>query len=130
MSDDQSPPQDVFDRDRPPPGGYPPEPPPPPATNPPRYREDSRLAPHRGVIILILGICSMVVNCFILGIIAWAMGNKDLREIDEGRMDPAGRGMTQAGRIVGMIHVIASCVVFLLLLIGLVVWLVSSAPLD
>jgi len=37
------------------------------------------LKPHRGVLILVLGILG-IVCCFILGIIAWVMGNNDLKE--------------------------------------------------
>jgi len=57
--------------------------------------------------ILVFGILSWVV-CIIFGIIAWTMGNSDLREIDAGRMDPEGRSLTQAGKIIGMIHVIVA----------------------
>jgi hypothetical protein len=39
-----------------------------------------------------------------LAISAWIMGNGDLREMDAGLMDPSGRGLVQAGRIVGMIN--------------------------
>ncbi|MBN2182674.1 MAG: hypothetical protein JW715_12250, partial [Sedimentisphaerales bacterium] len=49
------------------------------------------MKPHRGTLILILGILGLVC-CVICGIIAWVMGNTDLREIDAGRMDPSGRG--------------------------------------
>jgi len=34
---------------------------------------------------------------------AWIMGRADLREMDAGAMDPEGRGLTQAGMIIGMI---------------------------
>ena len=68
------------------------------------------LRPHRGGAILALGILSWVICC-ICGIIAWSMGNNDLREMEAGRMDPSGRGLVQAGRIVGMISVILSIVV-------------------
>lgn len=73
------------------------------------------LRPHRGGIILALGILGLVC-CFICGIIAWVMGNNDLKEMAAGRMDPSGQGMTQAGRICGMISVI-------LLIIGFVIGL-------
>lgn len=66
------------------------------------------LRPHRGVAVLVLGILGLVL-CFICGIIAWVMGNGDLREMDAGRMDPSGRGMTPAGKICGMISVILAC---------------------
>ena len=58
--------------------------------------------PHRGGLILGLGIASLIV-CAPLGIAAWTMGNTDLAEMRRGRMDPEGEGMTQAGRICGMI---------------------------
>jgi len=83
-------------------------PPPTPGTTPTKRK---RYRPHRGTTILVLGILSWVL-CFILGIIAWSMGNSDLREIKAGRMDPAGQGSTEAGRILGMIHVILCIVVF------------------
>jgi len=67
---------------------------------------DARLAPHRGSTILVLGILSWVVCPLVLGIIAWTMGNGDLREMDAGRMDQSGRGLTDAGRILGMVNVI------------------------
>ncbi len=79
------------------------------------------LQPHRGVLILVFGILSWVV-CFIFGIVAWVMGNGDLRAMREGRMDPSGEGLTQAGRIVGMIHVIIAIIaipiVIILFMIG------------
>lgn len=79
----------------PPHQGLPSGPPPPPPYP---------LQPHRGPVVLALGIIGIAM-CFICGIIAWVMGNNDLREIDAGRMDPAGRGLTQAGRICGIIGV-------------------------
>jgi len=72
------------------------------------------MRPHRGTLILVLGILGLVC-CVILGIIAWVMGNTDLREMNMGRMDPSGRGLTQAGKICGMISVI-------LALISIVIW--------
>ena len=56
------------------------------------------LQPHRGTTILTLGILSFFCNpCFVLGIAAWYMGNEDLSAMRIGRMDPTGRGITQAG---------------------------------
>jgi hypothetical protein len=75
-----------------------------------RYRRRRRrdLAPHRGSTILTLGILSLVLGCLglIFGPIAWAMGNTDMTEIRSGRMDPDGEGLTNAGRICGMIGTI------------------------
>jgi hypothetical protein len=47
------------------------------------------------------------------------MGKNDLREMDAGLMDPAGRGLTQAGKICGMISVILALVV-------LAIWLLVA----
>ena len=44
-------------------------------------------------------------------------GNGDLRAMREGRMDPSGEGLTQAGRIVGMIHIIISIIAIPVLII-------------
>jgi hypothetical protein len=59
--------------------------------------------------ILVFGILG-ILCCFIFGIVAWAMGNGDLREMDAGRMDPAGRGLTQAGKICGIVSVVLTIV--------------------
>lgn len=64
------------------------------------------MKPHRGVLILILGILSFVLCGIISAIPAWIMGNSDLKDMEAGTMDPSGRGMTQAGKILGMIAVI------------------------
>lgn len=71
--------------------------------------------PHRGGLILALGILGLVC-CFICGIIAWVMGSNDLKEMAAGRMDPAGQGMTQAGKICGMVSVI-------LQIVGFIIWM-------
>ncbi len=63
-----------------------------------------------------LGILGLVV-CFICGIIAWIMGNNDLKEMAAGTMDPSGQGLTQAGRICGMVSVIIPIVVICLWLL-------------
>jgi len=64
------------------------------------------ISPHRGGLILALGIISWAVGCPIFGICAWVMGNTDLREMRAGRMDTSGIGLTQAGQVIGMIHAI------------------------
>jgi len=80
------------------------------------------MKPHRGVLILVLGILSLVGCGILTGIPAWVMGHSDLKEINAGAMDPAGRGMTQAGKILGMISVILMVlgiiVVVLLMMLG------------
>lgn len=67
------------------------------------YRRD--LPEHRGGVILALGICSLLLGCIglVRGPIAWTMGNTDLAAMRAGRMDPEGEGLTNAGRICGII---------------------------
>ncbi len=76
------------------------------------------LAPHRGTLILVLGILS-IVCCFICGIVAWVMGNNDLKQMAAGRMDPAGRGLTNAGKICGIVGIVVQLVLLVLWLLGL-----------
>lgn len=73
------------------------------------------MKPHRGTLILVLGILSLVV-CAPLGIAAWLMGNGDLKLMDAGQMDSTGRSTTNAGRICGMIGTI----LFVLGLLGII----------
>ncbi|MEE8154181.1 MAG: DUF4190 domain-containing protein [Phycisphaerales bacterium] len=68
------------------------------------------LQPHRGVMILVFGILGIVI-CGIFGIVAWVMGNSDLRAMREGRMDPTGEGLTKAGKICGIIGVVLNLVI-------------------
>jgi len=60
------------------------------------------MKPHRGVLILVLGILGLIACCFCAPV-AWYMGSQDMAEIDAGRMDPEGRQMTQIGMILGMV---------------------------
>lgn len=64
-----------------------------------------RMQPHRGAIILAFGLLGFLF-CGIFGIAAWIMGKNDLAEMKQGRMDPEGKGLTQAGYILGSICVI------------------------
>ena len=63
--------------------------------------------------ILVFGILGLLL-CQVLGIVAWVMGSSDLKEMNAGTMDPSGRGMTQAGKILGII----STVLMILSVIG------------
>ncbi len=84
--------------------------------------------------VLVLGILSIVIGCagWILGIIAWVMANGDLAEMASGQMDPSGRGLTQAGKVLGMVSVIlhlAALAIWVILLIlggGIAVWGAST----
>jgi len=63
------------------------------------------MKPHRGTLVLVFGILGLII-CAPFSIAAWVMGSGDLKEIDAGKMDPAGRGTTEAGKICGMIGTI------------------------
>jgi len=80
------------------------------------------MKPHRATLILVLGILGLIV-CGPLGIVAWVMGNGDLKDMAAGTMDPSGRSMTNAGRICGMIAtilmIIAVVVLGLLFALGI-----------
>ena len=80
-----------------------------------RPRPDRYSTPHRGAAILTLGILSIVI-CSPLGPFAWVMGNTDMAEIRVGRMDPEGEGLTQAGRILGIIGTVRLGVELLVIL--------------
>jgi phage FluMu protein Com len=79
------------------------------------------LAPHRGGMILAFGIIGLVI-CVPFGIAAWVMGNNDLREIEAGRMDPSGEGLTRSGRIIG---IIACCLALLGIVVNVLVMVVA-----
>jgi uncharacterized CHY-type Zn-finger protein len=74
--------------------------------------------PHRGGMILVMGIGSIVVPIVFMcpiaglvatlvgltiGILAWVMAVKDMRKMDKHEMDRSGRGLSQAGMICGII---------------------------
>jgi hypothetical protein len=73
------------------------------------------MKPHRGTLILVLGILSLVL-CAPLGIAAWIMANGDLKQIDAGTMDPTGRSTTNAGRICGIIGTVLLALSILVLI--------------
>ncbi|MEO0649223.1 MAG: DUF4190 domain-containing protein [Planctomycetota bacterium] len=60
------------------------------------------MRPHRGTTILVLGILSLVC-CGLIGVAPWMMGKDDLEAMQSGQMDPEGKGLTEAGRIIGAI---------------------------
>jgi hypothetical protein len=103
----------------PPPGGPPPGGPPslpPPGTPPPAYQPPSYQPPagytgavvgavpqnQKSVIALILGILS-VICCPICGPIAFFIGRQAMAEVDASGGAQSGRGLAQAGFILGII---------------------------
>ena len=67
---------------------------------------------HRGILILILGLVGMVC-CPFIGIIAWVMGNSDMKAMAAGTMDRNGEGMTKVGKIFGIV----GCVIAIMFMI-------------
>ncbi|HOY83893.1 MAG: DUF4190 domain-containing protein [Candidatus Cloacimonetes bacterium] len=76
-----------------------------------------RPEPHRGMLVLIFGIIGLF-TCAIFSILAWIFGNEDLKKMESGRMDPAGRDTTNAGRILGIIGVALNVLGLLAGLVG------------
>jgi hypothetical protein len=66
---------------------------------------DASLRPHRGGTVLALGIVGLLSPLILvpLGVAAWVLGSKELRGMNEGRIDPAGRTPTQVGRVFGIV---------------------------
>ena len=75
-----------------------------------RRRRRHDYEPHRGSLIMTLGIISLFFAHLILGPIAWIMANHDLEAMRQGKMDPEGESATNTGRICGMISTILGIV--------------------
>jgi predicted RNA-binding Zn-ribbon protein involved in translation (DUF1610 family) len=74
-----------------------------------RGRSRRDLTPHRGVLILVLGILSVVLFIpvgTILGMVTCLMGQADLRKMRDDEMDPDGQGMTRVGLLLGIISLV------------------------
>ena len=71
---------------------------------------DDYLPPHHGEVVLILAILGLFLCCcgLPLSLIAAVWGSIQLRGIQEGAINPSGRGMLQAGRILGVINCVLS----------------------
>jgi len=85
------------------------------------------MQPHRGTLILVLGILSIVLSCFPLGIAAWIMGNGDLKQMEAGQMDPEGEGLTKAGKICGIISLILAIIIVVVYVLMIVVFVGAAA---
>ncbi len=74
------------------------------------YRNMYPKADQSGMV-LAFGILSWFL-CPIFGIVAWIMGQAGLKDIAAGLVDPANKGIMQAGYYLGMVHVILIMVCF------------------
>jgi hypothetical protein len=84
------------------------------------------MKPHRGTMILVFGILGLVV-CAIFAPVAWIMANADLKEMESGQMDPAGKDLTNIGRILGIIGTIF---IVIACLGGIVIFLLNLAAIG
>jgi hypothetical protein len=81
----------------------------------------SYVAPHRGPLVLVMGILGFFVGCPVFSAIAWILGSRDLREMRAGRMDRSGESVTLVGMILGMVlSILWLAATFILLTIFLV----------
>jgi hypothetical protein len=78
------------------------------------------MKPHRGTLILVLGILGVICCGVFTAVPAWIMAANDLKAMDAGAMDPSGRGTTQAGKILGIIGTILG-------IIGLIISMILAA---
>jgi hypothetical protein len=93
--------------------------------------------PDRGAVVLALGIISLALIAAlcapvgaILGLVAWIMGQTDLRKMKSGQMDDQNRGMTQAGWICGILGTVLNSLLMLAcgLFIGAIWFSETSRP--
>jgi hypothetical protein len=89
------------------------------------------MAANRGALILALGVTGLVgsglvIPGWILGSWATRMGTTDIDRMDRGLMESAGRNMTTAGRICGIIAVILSTLSSLAGIFVLVMYLIHA----
>jgi hypothetical protein len=98
------------------------------------------LEPHRGPLIMVLGIVSLVMLGFLpplgipFGIAAWVMGRGDLKKIRAGVIDPDGESKTNAGRLCGLVGTIISTsmtlflAVFYVFIFGMIFTMRATTP--
>jgi hypothetical protein len=71
----------------------------------------------KGVAVLVLGILGLVSCGCLAGIPAWLLGNRTLAEIRAGRLDASEYGLTQAGRVLGIISTAVTALLCLFFLV-------------
>lgn len=103
-----------------------------PWNRPERYRGRRDCEPHRGTLILVLGILSLVLGPLglPLGIAAMLMGRRDLKKIRSYVMDREGEGTTQAGWICGIVGTILGSLACMgcTLYFAMIMFFISAVP--
>jgi hypothetical protein len=78
------------------------------------------MRPHRATLVLVLALLGFVF--FLCAPIAWVMGEYDLRQMHDGKIDASGEALTNLGRFFGMtvtvIMLVVICAGFLFSLLG------------
>jgi len=71
--------------------------------------------------VLVLGIVGVVIPMYglFLGPIAWALGNREIREIDAGVRMEVGRRKARAGRVLGIVGTVIGAAIILFFVIAL-----------
>ena len=92
----------------------------PSASMPPSRMPPSHMLPERGLLIISLAILGVFI-CPIMSVMAWAMATADLNDMRAGRMDRRGHGLTQAGRIIAILHILGLIVVVVVSLFAMLV---------
>jgi hypothetical protein len=91
-------------------------------------RTGGHVEPHRGVLILVLGILGLMV-CGIIGIFAWIMGKRDLDLMRRGLMDREGEALTKVGYILGIVATVLVCfwlLIFVLYIVFVVIMVAAK----
>ncbi len=70
------------------------------------------MEPHRGTMVFVFGLLGFC--CVVFSILAWIFGQQDIQKMDAGQMDPGGRGLTQAGKILGIVTVCLHILYFIM----------------
>ncbi|MCG8392112.1 MAG: hypothetical protein MI745_03425 [Pseudomonadales bacterium] len=83
-----------------------------------------QLQPHRGGLVLTLGLLGILVFAPV-GIVAWILGSKDLNAMRAGTMDPTGEGTTLAGKVLGILATVLM-VLGIILAIGIIAVVATS----
>mgnify|MGYP001349783438 CR=1 FL=1 len=76
----------------------------------PQLTESEQLAPHRGTLVLILGLLGLTVCGAATGLPAWLLASRDLREMRAGRMDRSGEQLTTIGQVLGIVSLVLTMI--------------------
>lgn len=82
--------------------------------------------PHRGVLILVLGILGIVL-CFICGIFAVLFANADQKEMEAGTMDPQGMQLTKVGKICGIVGIVLQALLIIFWVLMFILGIIAGA---